>query len=117
MSRIIRKDIQSVRDLKEALNNYCDDLYVNFGTHKLGFEINGYGSDGLSFGMLSDDLEEYIENLEKELSTYAIYVEVEGHEREEYHYEANNIQEALGQFFMDNPCISYDDIIEHLEIA
>ncbi len=55
--------------------------------------------------------------MKKDLITYAIYVEVEGYEREEHHYTGNSVEEALGKFFIDNPIVSYDDIIDHLEIG
>ena len=118
---IIKKEIKTVKDLKEMLINYDDELLFNVGTERLGFEIDGYGSDCLSFGLLSTDLEDYfntIKGIKPELSTYAIYVEIKGekHNREEYHYEANSIEEALGKFFMENENFTYVDIIDHMEI-
>ena len=119
MSENIKKEIKTVRDLKEVLANYDYELFFNVGTQRLGFEIDEYGSDCLSFGLISTDLENYLnsrEYQEEELNTYVIYTDVGDNEIEEHHYEANSIEEALGKFFMDNECLSYDDIIEHLEI-
>lgn len=119
---ILKKEIKTVKDLKEVLANYDDELLFNVGTERLGFEIDGYGSDCMGFGLLSTDLEDYINRergLKTELSTYAIYVEIKGEEeynREEYHYEANNIEEALGKFFMENENFTYMDIIDYMEI-
>lgn len=53
--------INTIKDLKEVLNQYSDDLLVNFGTDDLGFEINKISTDGMSVSIMSDDLQEYME--------------------------------------------------------
>jgi len=46
---------------------------------------------------------------------FVIYTYING-ERKEYPYEAHNVIEALGMFFMENPELCYNDVVEHLEI-
>lgn len=53
--------IEKVGELKELLSKFDDNLYVNFGTKKEGFEIDSYGADGVSLALMSDDLEEFLQ--------------------------------------------------------
>jgi hypothetical protein len=61
MKNIINTNIETVGDLKELLNNYNDTMLINFGTRKLGFEINSHSADCISLALMSDDLEEYLQ--------------------------------------------------------
>jgi hypothetical protein len=53
------KTINTVGELKELLSHFDDNLFVNFGTKKEGFEINSFGSDGISLALMSDGLEKH----------------------------------------------------------
>lgn len=79
MSVNIKKEIKTVGDLKEILSNYDDELLFNVGTEKLGFEIDGYGSDCLSFGLLSTDLENYLNPTKHKIAVVG-YNSYEDHE-------------------------------------
>lgn len=61
---------------------------------------------------------ELLEDLCKEKeNSYVIYYKIEtDKDRKEYYIDANSIEEALGIFFMENECLSYSDIIDHMEL-
>ena len=66
MRNIINTNIKTVGELKELLNNYNDNMLINFGTKELGFEINSHSTDGSSLALMSDDLEEYLQEEKNE---------------------------------------------------
>lgn len=100
----------------ETIDPYNDIFSMQEQRDGLNFKVQYYNG-GCSF---SEAIEEAYRNLitrpTTDVNTYAIYIELEGEEREEYHYQAQSIKEALGMFFVDNPCLSYDDIIKHVKI-
>lgn len=104
--------------IKERKNNI--KLYENILKGKVS-EYKKYMNDNTFITDVTKRLKlekELLYDLEAEsiLNTYAIYVDIGNNEREEYHYEANNIEEALGKFFMENENFTYMDIIDHMEI-
>jgi hypothetical protein len=58
-----RQNINTVGELKEFLNRCDDNLFINFGTKKLGYEINSWSSDGISLALMSDGLEEKLKTI------------------------------------------------------
>lgn len=113
------KNLEFYEELEVILDKYTENGWMNDAldgddvdrlTEHVRNQLN------LMNGNITNDEYLTLEVNGENKSTYAIYVEVDGRKREEYHYEANNIHEALGKFFKDNPCISYDDIIDHVEL-
>ena len=49
-------------------------------------------------------------------SCFGIYFYNKQGNRNEVHVYANNIEEALGVFFMKNTNVTYDEILDHIEI-
>lgn len=58
MVKCIRKNIATVGDLKKLLAGLNDNMFINFGTQKEGYEINSFSTDSLSLSLMSDNLEE-----------------------------------------------------------
>ena len=61
MAKKVNQKIETVGDLKRVLEKYEDNLLINVGTERLGFDLTGYGHDSLSLALFSDDLEDYLE--------------------------------------------------------
>jgi len=58
--KVNNKEIKTVGDLKEVLSSFSDNMLINFGTERLGFGIDAYSNDCLSLALLSNDLQEYL---------------------------------------------------------
>lgn len=55
------KKITTIKELKELLNQFDENSFINFGVERLGFEIDSYESDGVSLALMSSQLQDYLD--------------------------------------------------------
>lgn len=60
-NKIYEKNILTVKELKELLNNFNDDIFVLFGSELYGFGINSYITDNSVLCLMSKDLSYHID--------------------------------------------------------
>ena len=55
------KEITTVGDLKKLLDGIDDNIYVDFGTERVGFVIDSYRIDNINLSLFSSNLAEYLD--------------------------------------------------------
>lgn len=57
--RIIGRDIRTVGQLREALENVPDSTLVNIGTENEGYSVNQIGYDGMSIAIMTGEVDDF----------------------------------------------------------